>query len=739
MPAWSTGLQLGPYVLVSPIGAGGMGEVWKARDVRLDRMVAIKRLREEHSLRLEQEARAIASLNHPNICQLHDVGSDYLVMEYIDGEQFECPLSEEQAVRFGIQIASALEEAHRRGIIHRDLKPANIMITVDGIAKLLDFGLATPLLHSESDITRKTLDGAVIGTVAYLSPEQAGGKPLDARTDVFSFGAVLYEMLGGTRAFDGPSTAHVLSAVLRDDPRPLKTSSALEGILKRCLAKDLASRFQTMGQVREQLEKISAKPAALEPSIAVLPFTNLSADKENEYFSDGLAEEIINALANLPGLKVTARTSAFAFRGKEQDIRKIAEVLNVRTVLEGSVRRAGNRVRVTAQLINAEDGYHIWSERYDREMTDVFAIQDEISQAIAATLQVRLSSATRAPRRYKPSLPAYELLLKARHQLERFTPETLARTQEYLNQAVTLDPKFAAAYAEYSFYLLAASNAGVIPAREAMPAAREKAQQALNLEPEFSEAQAMLGVVATVYDYNWKEAERQFRFAMAREPIPGIARSLYAVHYLVNLGQHDAAANELRRALQDDPLSIVSRYYLGYCLLNGGKFDEAEAEFRQVLEINPNFGPAYGATVASLVIQGKFEEALPVAEKQYPFGSWHPGAIGQLAGLLARTGDKQRAEALMQKLGDGQAFGFPFGFFQFHFICGELDQAAYWLEKAIEQRHPFALSIITGQVRKDAALDSPICGVGKTGSICRSGCSCFRLLHGECSTRTCRL
>ena len=319
----SPGDKLCPYELLAPIGAGGMGEVWKARDTRLDRIVAIKQLKGQHSARFQQEARAIAALNHPNICTLYDVGPDYLVMEYIEGTPLRGPLLLADALRFATQIAAALGVAHSKGILHRDLKPGNVLVTASGV-KLLDFGLAKLMADSDPDVT-KTTDGAVLGTVAYMSPEQAQSKPLDERSDIFSFGAVLYEMLSGSRAFAGESMAATLSAVLRDDPVPLQ--SPVSDVVKRCLAKQPAQRFQSIAEVRAALESISTKPPEQQPSIAVLPFANMSADKENEYFSDGLAEEILNLLAKIPGLKVIARTSSFAFRGKEQDITKIAEAL----------------------------------------------------------------------------------------------------------------------------------------------------------------------------------------------------------------------------------------------------------------------------------------------------------------------------------------------------------------------------------------------------------------------------
>jgi len=388
-------VQLGPYHLLALIGAGGMGEVWTARDTRLNRIVAIKRLKVEHAERFKREARAIAALNHPHICQIYDVGPDYLVMEYLEGAPLKGPLPAEEGVRLAIQIADALDAAHRKGIVHRDLKPGNILVSA-GDVKLLDFGLAKMEDPSPGSDTFSTLTvgltepGVVVGTVAYMSPEQAQGQVVDARSDIFSFGLVLYQLLSAKRAFAGETAFATMSAIVRDEPPPLAAPATLERIVNRCLRKSPSERFQTMTEIRKALEQISVKAVDEQPSIAVLPFANMSRDPDDEYFSDGLAEEIMNLLAHVPGLKVTARTSAFAFRGKDQDITKIAEALRVRTILEGSVRRAGSRIRVTAQLINAEDGYHLWSERYDRELIDIFAIQDEIAQSISSALQVKL-------------------------------------------------------------------------------------------------------------------------------------------------------------------------------------------------------------------------------------------------------------------------------------------------------------------------------------------------------------
>jgi TolB-like protein len=435
------------------------------------------------------------------------------VLEYIDGKPLRGPMPLEQALRIAAQIAEAMEAAHARSILHRDLKPANVLLGAAD-AKLLDFGIAR--LTADPDST-KTM--AVMGTPLYMSPEQAEGKALDARSDIFSFGAVLYEMLCGRRAFDS------LGALLRDDPAPLDSPAA--SVVNQCLAKLPAQRFQSMAELRASLARIEATPKD-QPSIAVLPFANLSGDKEQEYFSDGLAEEIINALAQISGLKVTARTSAFAFRGKEQDITKIAEALRVRTILEGSVRRAGNRMRVTAQLINAADGYHLWSQRYDRELADVFEVQDEIAAAIAEALQAKLAPKPGAAERYKANLPAYEAYLKGLHQLQKLTPKSMARAKEYFEQAISLDPKFALPYSELATYY--AWQAGLFsrPASEVVPHAQEWAYKALEIDPSLSEAHSALAWKRFLFDYDWDEAERRFSLALSRNPVPAITCTRYA-------------------------------------------------------------------------------------------------------------------------------------------------------------------------------------------------------------------
>ncbi len=689
--------MLGPYEIICLLGTGGMGEVWKARDTRLGRLVAIKRLTSAHSSRFEQEARAIAALNHPHICQIHDIGPDYLVLEYIDGQPLRGPVPPAEAIRLALQIASALEEAHRQGILHRDLKPANIMVTGRAgtsdassfrIAKLLDFGLAK-LVSADSEATRTT-EGVVSGTAAYMSPEQAEGKPLDTRSDIFSFGAVLYELLSGQRAFGGTSTVAVLSAVLRDDPQPIHAPPALERIVRRCLQKPRTQRFQSAGELRAAIEEAATtEPVSTEiqPSIAVLPFDNMSADKESEYFSDGLAEEIIHALAQVPGLKVAGRTSSFFFRAKDVEFGEIGRRLNVDHILEGSVRQAGKRVRVTAQLIKVADGFHLWSERYDREMTDIFAIQDEITHAISTALRTKLSRTPAASRTYTPNLRAYEAYLKSRDYWFKPTQESLTRVKESVEHAIELDPKFALAYSMLGVYYTMLANLGVRPSREAIPLARAAELEALRVDPSLPEAHALLGVCDGI-EYDWSAAESRWRLAMAREPVSRDVRFWYGNHYLLPTGRIVEAVEAMTWGLELDPLNLLYRHHLAVGLRHAGRPEDAEAELRKVLEVDANFPLALETVGAICAQQGRFEEALSLTERAYGLSPWASPTVGQLAALLIRSGATSRADALIEKLQNGDVCGGPAGLAVFHAMLGEFDRAVEWAERAIDERHP---------------------------------------------------
>ena len=681
---WQPNSQIGPYVLVALVARGGMGEVWKARDPRLGRVVAIKRTRSELSSRVEREARAIAALNHPHICQLYDIGPDYLVLEYLTGQPLAGPVPPDAAVRMAEQIADALEEAHRHGIIHRDLKPSNIHITDQGTIKLLDFGIAemVPAFHPDLTVTKNT--DIILGTPAYMSPEQIEGKPLDERSDVFSFGAVLYELLSGRRAFSGESVPSILTAVMRDDPSPIDAPDALDRVIRRCLEKSPDARFQTLGEVRSALRGAPLDDVETVPSMAVLPLANMSADPEDVYFSDGLTEEILNLLTHVPGLKVTARASSFAFRGKAVDVRYIAKHLGVKYVLEGSVRRAGKRIRVMVQLVNPLDGYPILSERYDRELADVFAVQDEIAAAIAQALQVTLAP-RKAPRASTLDLAAHEAFLRGRHHLLRITPESLERSKEYFMEALALDPHFALAHSHLAWYHFLQAFHGLRPSREAIPLSRRAAESALQHDPSLPQARSMLASMTALYDYNWGTALQLFRLALDSKPVPGDVRWAFGNSYLLPFGRAAEAADELHLALEQDPLNIVYRNARGIFLYVAGKHEQGAREARSALEIDDRYWGAHFSLGMNYASRSLWTEAASAAERAYALAPWTPCTSALLAGVLRQMGHVDRARDLFAQMSTmpGQRH---WGMVLYHLVCGDTEDAVRWLERAIEER-----------------------------------------------------
>ena len=418
----------------------------------------------------------------------------------------------------------------------------------------------------------------------------------------------------------------------------------------------------------------------------MLPFANMSADKENEYFGDGLAEEVINALAQVPGLQVAGRTSSFLFRGKDIELAEVGRRLNVEHLLEGSVRRAGNRVRVTAQLIKVADGFHLWSERYDREWTDIFAIQDEITHAIASALRIRLSVDSSTPRRHTPNLRAYEAYLKARDLWYRAMPGSFAQTKALLEHAIALDAQFALPYSLLGGCYTMLANLGFTPAHEVMPLARAAEEKALRVDPALPEAHALLGVCAGGFGHDWIGAEREWRLAMAREPVSRDVRFWYGNHYLLPIGRLAEAVETMARALQEDPLNLLYRHHYARGLRHLGRLDEAEAELRGVLDVDANFPWALETLGAVCAQQGNSEEALALTERAHVVTPWSYTVVGQLAALLDRAGDRTRTDALLETLGTGEAYGASTGLAIFHAMSGDAEQAAEWAARGIAQR-----------------------------------------------------
>ncbi len=690
MVTLTPGTRLGPYEIESLIGAGSMGAVYKAKDARLNRSVAIKRVTAQRPERFETEARAIAALNHPHVCQIYDIGPDYLVLEYLHGEPLRGPVTAGEARNLAIQMADALRAAHERGILHRDLKPANVMVVRrDGMpnVKLLDFGIAR-LAEADVDATR-TVAGDPIGTPPYMSPEQAQGQPVDERSDVFSLGAVLYELLFGRRAFPGDSVAQVLSAVLRDHPPPLDARGGLPSIVTRCLAKDPALRYQSMHELKQALEDVTLEGSGPQASIAVLPFANLSADRENEYFGDGLAEEIINALVQVDGLKVIARTSAFFFKGKNEDVRQIAQALGVTNVLEGSVRRSGERLRVTAQLIAAADGAHLWSERFDRPMTDVFAMQDEIATVIATALRGKLRGSVATPRSYTPKIDAYESFLKGRAHLVHFTPEAWKRAQAHFEQAIALDSSYAEPHAELALGHFISGMHGMRPMRDVAAVVRLEVNRALELDPSDQRPRFLLGAVAVAHDYDWPSAAAHFDASMSGTHVPAHARWIYASLYLSALGRFDESANEMARAVEQDPLNATFLGIWSAHLVNAGRFDQAIDVARRSVTLEPHDFVPYHVLGEALWDASRSNEALAAFEHAHALAPWFAITSGRLAAVLRTLGQNARADAVIDAMGPNPR---PlFGMAVYHLLTSNPDAAADCYERMIEERDPFAL------------------------------------------------
>ncbi|MEO6080495.1 MAG: TIR domain-containing protein [Steroidobacteraceae bacterium] len=444
------------------------------------------------------------------------------------------------------------------------------------------------------------------------------------------------------------------------------------------------------GAVARKITSTTESPTERLPSIAVLSFANMSGDKEQEYFSDGLAEEIINALTQIAGLKVIARTSAFAFKGQNTDIRRIAETLGVTHVLEGSVRRSGNRIRVTAQLITATDGTHLWSERYDRELADVFAVQDEISAAISNALKLRFSPQAAAKPRHTPTLPAYEALLKARHFHWKQTAESMEQAKLFYEQAIALDPQYALAHSDYAEYLFGRAVMGLSPMRKVAPLIRNAAQRALALDPSLADAHAPLGSLASSHDYDWNEAGRQFLLAMPGSRGSPLVHFGCGLFYLLGSGRGQEAVEQLELAVQGDPLHLTYRAVLGMGLSAVGRYEEAEELLQQSLDLGPDFMWTHYYRACIHAARQNFAGALPCAEKAFSLSPWYALCVGLYAGLLVRTGEPTKGGEIVRALGGGEAYGASLGLTIFHTLCGDIDAAADWYERALEERFPIA-------------------------------------------------
>jgi eukaryotic-like serine/threonine-protein kinase len=737
------GQTISHYRILEKLGAGGMGIVYKAEDARLGRLVALKFLPDELNrdrqalARFRREARAASALNHPHICTIYDIDESksgaFIAMEFLEGRTLRDfiaarPVPSGQMLDLAIQIADALDAAHRGGVIHRDIKPANIFVTTDGRAKVLDFGLAK---HASPDTTATadadaqtagtdllTVRGTVMGTVAYMSPEQARGEELDARTDIFSFGAVLHEMATGQPAFAGAAPAVVYDAILN---RPVQPASllnpnipdGLQHAIDRALQKDRRLRYQSAAELRATLKRLaqsnstvpttadSGPSSAARPaiprrhavragrrkpirSVAVLPLADYSGDPEQEYFADGMTEALIADLAKLGALRVISRTSAMRYKGTNKSLPEIAAELNVDAIVEGSVLRAGSRVRITAQLIHAATDSHLWAENYEREMQDVLILQSEVARAIAGEIDVAITSEDHrrleAARKVHPE--AYEACLKGRFHWYKLSRDHMTTAEEYFRLALERDPNCALAYAGLANVMLVRADIGVVTAGEAYAGAISAAMKALLLDDTVAEVHVILANCRFLGEWDWSGAEMEFVKSIRLNPNYADAHFFYG-DFLISMRREDEARAEVESALRLDPYNTFIQNFLGWHLLYRRQYDEALAQLEKTVRVEPDFPAARMGLWGALCQMGKFDKALAAAKEFFTLIR-----DTEVANILAGTGEsgyrdamRRAAEVMASRSTHVPAVRVARLFAH----AGDSRQALDWLEKAYER------------------------------------------------------
>ncbi|HET9251617.1 MAG TPA: protein kinase [Candidatus Eisenbacteria bacterium] len=777
----TTGTRLGTYQITGALGAGGMGEVYRARDTRLGREVAIKVLpaavsaSPDRLARFEREARTVAGLSHPNIVTLFSVeeeeGTRFLTMELVEGRSLDqvivpggLPLA--RVLELAIPLSGALSAAHDRGVVHRDLKPGNVMVTHDGWIKVLDFGLAKiaseegPELGATVGVSAGPISGAgqVLGTVPYMAPEQIRGEIVDARSDLFALGIILYELATGRRPFVGATPADVSSAILRDVPASVVSLRAdlprdLNRIIARCLEKHPKDRFQTARDVMNELRYVkretesgvaasaapsppsqadgthsspasspasrpgtpatptpspasrassasgpaaSVVPGQDVPSIAVLPFVNRSRGEEDEYFSDGLADELLNVLTKIRGLRVAARASSFQFKGKNEDLAMIGEKLNVATLLDGSVRKAGNRVRISVQLIKAADRVQLWSETYDRSLEDIFAVQDDIAQSVVKELRTTLlgeapdseasgkarAEVAAAAKGHGRSPEAHRLYLQGKFLIDRINPEDAFKGIRYLEEALALDPTHAAAWTELARARVNCGGYGWEPVDVGFRKAREAVTRALEAEPDFFEAHAVLSTIQRTYDWDREGAERSARRAMELAPGNALAMRTAASLLMNYRGKFDEAEPLFLASIQLDPLNAGGYSAVGQLYRVMERHAEAEASLRKALELAPSRVGSRMVLAFILANDGRYDEAL--AEANLEPAEW--AKLTALAYLHHRAGRQAESRDAFRKLEERYAVEAAYQIGAIYAAYGDVDSSLNWLERARQQR-----------------------------------------------------
>jgi serine/threonine protein kinase/tetratricopeptide (TPR) repeat protein len=727
------GRTISHYKIIDKIGEGGMSVVYKAQDTTLGRFVALKfpseqiLVDEAKKTRFFREAKAAAALDHPNICILHEIGQaqgkTFISMAYIDGQSLyekikSGPLNLDEAVDIAIQAAQGLYEAHEKGIVHRDIKTGNIMVTTKGDVKIMDFGIAK--LESSTTETRLTSHGAIMGTVDYMSPEQARGEPVDYRTDVWSLGVVMYEMLTGVLPFKGGTAQAVIHAILYEEPEKLRNlrreiPPPLEQTVLTSMQKEPANRHENLGVLISRLRAIrrdyltSSTPYKKSPSIAVLPFTDMSPEKDQEYFGDGIAEELINALTHVGDLHVIARTSAFAYKGKSVTVAEIGRDLNVETILEGSVRKAGNRLRITAQLVDTTSGHHLWSQRYDRQMDDVFAIQDDITSAIVDELKPKLLGQEKAKlaKRQTVEFPAYQLYLKGRFFWNKRGAQNLEKAIEYFDKAIQDDPGYAAAYAGLaSSYMLIPIYSSVPPAEYARKA-RDNTSKALKIDDSLAEAHAAMGFIKVWYERDWDGADTHFKRAYELNPGYAFAHHWYSESFYFR-GRFEEAVKEMERAFELDPVSAVIHRDLATTYFFAGRLDRAIEFCTKALEIDPAMFLAHYHIGLVYLAKSMYEEALEEFQKENQLRPDTPGVSNALIVFTyMQMGEKDLARKFLDQTVEmsKRTYVVPTFLASLYFAIGDKDKGFEFLNKAHEQQDCWIVTIKLGPVFETVRSD----------------------------------
>ncbi|HUU17108.1 MAG TPA: protein kinase [Sedimentisphaerales bacterium] len=737
-----TGQKVGTFEIIEIIGRGGMGVVYLARDTKLDRSVAIKSMPVElvgdstARMRFQREAKLLASLNHPNIAVIHDIieqdnDSGYLVLEYIPGQTLteriaHKPLKLQEALSIGQQVAEAISAAHEKGVVHRDLKPGNIKITPEGRVKVLDFGLAKATVTEGSSEVTDTQPGHIIGTPAYMSPEQARGQPIDKRSDIWSFGCVLYEMLTGKVLFKGETVSDTLANILKTEPNfqplPESTPANIRVLLRRCLEKEPHRRLRDMGDISitledtaTELQHLTLRTETVETdrtqptkAIVVLPFENLSSNQEQEYFVDGMTDALIAELGKIKALRVISRTSSMHFKGTDKKVPEIAKELGVDAIIEGSVLKVGNDVRITVQLIDGRIDTHLWSENYTGTLTDILALQSEVTLAITREIEVAVTpEEERRIKRTEPVNPkAHEAYLKGIFFFEKKTEESFRTAADYLNQAIEIEPNYVEAYAWLSAAYWIPSCYGYGAGHESFSRAKIAANTAIKLDETCGEAHSALGWIALMYDWDWQKAKLSLERAIDLNPNLSYGYFGFAWYWVV-AGRFDKAIDMMQTAVTLDPHSQVLNNQLANMYRFSGHFERAVEQREKTLELAPGFVIALSDLAEDYLSMSMYPEAIASVEKAMSLAGRTPLLIAMLGRAYAISGRKDEAEILLQELKDKakSEYVLPIYFAALYGDLGNADEAFRWLKKVYQERHFGMFSLRIPSSLKPLRLD----------------------------------